>query len=109
MKTPLQALGKIEMAVHKEFGAKKPTKSEVIKFLKTRSFPKMDGGLSLAILLTLKYAGVASLILSGYNTVRKELGGKPPQCPVIGCGKRQVTVAPNGMSVCSNGHKWRPK
>jgi hypothetical protein len=39
----------------------------------------------------LKYAGVASLILSGYNTVRNEFGGKPPKCPVIGCGKRQVS------------------
>lgn len=109
MNTPLKELGKIEVAVHKEFGAKKPTKSQIIKFLKTGYFPKMDGGLSIAILFALKYAGVASLILSGYNTVRNELGGKPPKCPVIGCGKRQVTVARNGMSVCSNGHRWRPK
>jgi hypothetical protein len=109
MNTPLQELGEIEAAVRKEFGAKKPTKPQVIKFLRTSCFPKMDGGLSLAILFALKYAGVASLILSGYNTARKEFGGKPPKCPVINCPARQVTIAPNGMSVCSNGHRWRPK
>ena len=109
MNTPINELKKMEVSVHKEFGSKQPTKVQITKFLKTRYFPKMDGGLSVAILFALKYAGLASLILSGYNTLRNEFGGKPPKCPVIGCGKRQVRVARNGMSVCSNGHRWRPK
>lgn len=109
MNTPIEELRKMEKAVHKKFGPNPPTKAQVVEFLKKHYAPKMDGGLSVAIALALKYAGVASLILSGYKVVRDEFKGRPPKCPVIDCGKRAVRYARNGMAVCSNGHRWRPQ
>ena len=104
--TPIQQLRKIEVAVHKEFGRRTPSKNEVVEYLKTQYFPKMDGGASLAILLLLKYGPIASLIISSWSLGRTYK--KPPKCPRNGCDKYQVTVDSKGRSVCSNGHTWRP-
>lgn len=103
--TTLQELENIEVAVHEEFGEEQPTKEEVIEYLEKKHFPKMDGGASAAILVILKYAPIAALILSSWVVFKPQR--KPPKCPEEGCGKRQVTVDDEGRSVCSNGHKWR--
>jgi len=105
--TPAEALSQIEVAVREEFAGQTPTKKAVILFLRTKCLPRMDGGASVALLLLLlKYSGVASVILAGYNTIRSHK--KPPKCPFKGCPKYQVKVDDKGRSVCSDGHKWRP-
>ena len=104
--TQIEELRKIEKAVHAEFGVREPTKKEVVTFLKTQYFPRMDGGVSAALLLLLTYSPIVALILSAWSCFRP--GKKPPKCPRKGCEKYQVTVDNDGKSVCSNGHRWRP-
>ena len=103
--TALQELEDIEVSVHEEFGEEQPTAEQVEEYLEKKYFPKMDAGVSAAILLLLKYGPIASLILSSWAAYKSSW--KPPKCPEDGCGKYQVTVDDEGRSVCSNGHKWR--
>jgi hypothetical protein len=103
-KTPIAELKKMEGAVRKEFGDVRPTKAQVIAYLRTQYFPKMDAGLREFIEQVIHYAPLASLVLASWGLFGR--GKKPPKCPF--CPLRQVTVDQKGRSVCPNGHKWRP-
>jgi hypothetical protein len=102
--TPIEQLQQVEILVREEFKEKTPSEIEVKEFLeKKKDDPTMDAGLSVAIVLALKFAPtVISLIVAGFK-----LGFFRPKCPV--CGNPQVTINnETGKSVCKNGHHWIP-
>ena len=68
--SPTKELTKIKGAVRKEFRTHKPSKKEVVTYLKTTYLPKMDGGASAALLLLLlKYGPLVSIAISSWASL----------------------------------------
>lgn len=96
--TPLQ---EIEAVVHDQF-ENPPTNEQAAEVIQ-KQFPKMDGGLSIAIAL-------AALVLQGWQIYREETRqrargtGGGSRCPQ--CGHTEVSKDSAGRSVCDQGHTW---
>ncbi len=99
--TPLQEM---EAKLHEQFGDSPPTKEEVGAYL-LKQYPRMDGGLAIAIAL-------AALALQGWQVYRSERdrklqskgAGGSNSCPQ--CGSPEVSKNAGGKSVCKNNHTW---
>lgn len=99
--TPLQ---EVEARLHEHYGDAPPTKEEAGKFL-LKQFPRMDGGIAIAIAL-------AALALQGWQVYRSErdrykqnkASGGGSNCPQ--CGSPALSRNAAGQSVCVNSHAW---
>jgi hypothetical protein len=101
---PMTPLQEIEARLHDYYGTTPPTQEEAGNFV-VKQFPKMDGGLSIAIAL-------AALALQGWQVYRTErdrsieakTSGDGNGCPR--CGNPELSKDPSGKSVCKNNHTW---
>ncbi len=102
---PLTPLEETEAVVHEKYGSTPPTKEEAGEFLIKR-FPRMDGGVSIAI-------GVAGLIIAGWQLwiaqkqereARQSGIGGGKKCPH--CSKDDIKKNKKaGKFVCKHGYR----
>lgn len=99
--TPLQ---EIEAKLHERFDDDPPSREEGGEFL-LEQYPRMDGGISIAIALT-------ALALQGWQVYRSErdrrlqasVAGGENKCPE--CKNPEIGKSDDGKSVCKNDHTW---
>lgn len=99
---PLTPLEHVEASIHQQFGEKKPSPKEAGDYLVKR-FPRMDGGIAIAIALT-------ALALQGWDTYRKEMelrrqrleaSGNPPRKNCRNCGSKNIEKDLDGSWYCN--------
>jgi hypothetical protein len=99
---PLTPLQEIESSAHSEFGDQRP-KKETLAELIVRRYPKMDGGISIALIL-------AGLVLQGWQTweghkaLRIAEAGQGNRCPK--CGRPSIGHTKTGKFKCARGDTW---